>query len=175
MHRATKQWDKPHARIYAEWLLLPAWKALKPEAVTLLITVMTMYRPNDGNEFKISDRRAAELARCSRPTAVKALESLISTGWLEIENFGRMTGELNKRAFRYTLTSQPRYPGDQAKMTFLHWRGFSDGKKNNRSRPKSAPEAEKDRANEMRLPIHFADAQAVEITAIPPKIAARSH
>jgi len=175
MPLASKQRDRPHARVYAECMHLPAWKALKPEAIALLVTVMATYRPNDGNEFQISDRRAAELARCSRPTAVKALASLVETGWLEIETIGKMTGGLDKRGSRYSLTCQPRYLGEQAKMTFLHWRQFSDGQKRNRRRPKSEPPTAKNHANSMQSRRPISEEQALDITSIPLKISTQPH
>lgn len=147
MALATKQRDRPHARIYAEWMHLPAWKALKAESVALLVHTMATYRPNDGNCFEISDRRAAELARCSRPTAARALANLVDHGWLEIERIGKITGTLNSRKSRYSLTCQPRYMGEAAKMTFLHWRPMADGQNESHQWQINVPSTAKDQTH----------------------------
>lgn len=164
MALATKQRDRPHARLYAEWLHLPAWDALSPEAISLLVTLMARFRPFDGNCIALSDRQAAALAHCSRPTAVKAIASLVELGWLEIEAIGSCRGVRDKRVSRYSLTCQPRYAGEPAKMTFLHWRPLASGQKENRKRPQSAPTRAKEQTDDDRLHIASHDAQIVDIT-----------
>ncbi|MBP0579585.1 hypothetical protein J8I29_09725 [Labrys sp. LIt4] len=165
MALATKQRDRPHARLYAEWLHLPAWDALSPEAITLLVTLMARFRPFDGNCIALSDRQAAALAHCSRPTAVKAIASLVELGWLEIEAIGSFRGARDKRVSRYSLTCQPRYAGEPAKMTFLHWRPLASGQKENRKRPQSVPPRAKEQTNDSKLHTTTLDAQIVDIAS----------
>ena len=115
-------WDKPHARIYAEWRGLPAWKMMNCFARALLVELHASYRPTEENIITLSDRRAATLINCSRPTAVKAIARLEECGWLEVERVGGMTGAREKRTNAYSLTAFPRYIGESPKRVFLHWR-----------------------------------------------------
>ena len=118
----SQYWDKPHARIYAEWRTLPAWKMMNCFARSLIVELHTAYRPTEENLIVLSDRRAASLINCSRPTAVKAVAKLEECGWLEVERVGRMTGAKEKRSNAYSLTAFPRYTGEAPKKVFLHWR-----------------------------------------------------
>ena len=121
----SQYWDKPHARIYAEWRTLPAWKMMNCFARSLIVELHTAYRPTEENLIVLSDRRAASLINCSRPTAVKAVAKLEECGWLEVERVGRMTGAKEKRSNAYSLTAFPRYIGEAPKKAFLHWRPFN--------------------------------------------------
>lgn len=131
MTRATKERDKAHARIYTHWLELPAWRALSPSAVSLLVGVLARYRPGS-NPMQISDRQAAAWANCSRPTAAAALVQLEKCGWLEVVRFGRMDGERATRPSVYRITRYPTNDGLPATEDFLGWREPLE-------RPKSLP------------------------------------
>jgi hypothetical protein len=114
--------DKPHARIYSEWMDLPAWNTLTPVAQALLVNIMTRYRPLDANAFEISDRTAATLVRASRNTAAKALADLEDRGWLRVVHVGRIWGPKAKRASIYSLTMWPGEVGEPPTKNYLAWR-----------------------------------------------------
>lgn len=143
----SQYWDKPHARLYAEWRALPSWKEMNSHARALLVELHVSYRPTEENLILLSDRRAALLMNCSRPSAVKALARLEQCGWLEIERVGRTTGARANRSTGYSLTAFPRYIGEAPKRAFLHWRPIaatankqaSNGQKLNQQRPTKEP------------------------------------
>jgi hypothetical protein len=114
--------DQPHARIYRQWMDLPAWTTLTAVAQSLIVNLMTRYRPHEPNQFEISDRTATTLVRCSRNTASKALVELEDRGWLRVIRVGRMRGPKAKRASIYTLTAFAGEPAKPATKDFLHWR-----------------------------------------------------
>jgi hypothetical protein len=115
-------WDKPHARIYAEWLTIPAWKELTCYARALLIELLTKHRPISPNLISLSDRQIATLLNCARGTAAKAIVELEKCGWLEVECVGAMKGKRAKRASCYSLTRFPKITGDLPTEAYLHWR-----------------------------------------------------
>lgn len=114
--------DRPHARIYRHWMDLPAWTTLTAVAQSLIVNLMTRYRPHEPNQFEISDRTATTLVRCSRNTASKALAELEDRGWVRVVRVGRMRGPKAKRASIYTLTAFAEEPSTPATKDFLHWR-----------------------------------------------------
>lgn len=114
--------DRPHARIYRHWMDLPSWTTLTPLAQSLIVNLMTRYRPQEPNLFEISDRTATTLARCSRNTASKALAELEDRGWLRVVRVGRMRGPKAKRASAYALTAFPEEVDMPAAKDFLRWR-----------------------------------------------------
>jgi hypothetical protein len=114
--------DKPHARIYREWVELPAWTSLPAVSRVLLIELMVRYSPNSANAFEVSDQSAAFLARCARGTARKALETLEDSGWIKCIRVGRMIGPKAKRAAVYRLTFKAADAGTPATNDFLRWR-----------------------------------------------------
>jgi hypothetical protein len=117
--------DKSHARIYREWMDLPAWTTLNPCATRLLIELMTRYRPHEPNQFEISDRTASKLVGSARNTARKALEQLEDRGWLKVISIGKMTGQKSARASVYALTLYPMSTCEPALKSFLKWKPHS--------------------------------------------------
>lgn len=113
--------DKPHARIYRSWMDLPAWTTLSPPAQSLIVNLLTRYRPHEPNAFEISDRTATEMVRCARNTASKALAELVDRGWLKVRRIGRMRGPKAKRASVYALTACPEDHVMPATKDFLRW------------------------------------------------------
>jgi hypothetical protein len=113
--------DKPHARVYRDWMDLPAWTTLAPAAQALLVNVMTRYRPHEPNRFEISDRTATTLIRASRATASKALADLVDRGWLRVARVGRVQGPKSKRASVYMLTMYPEEKGMTVTRDFERW------------------------------------------------------
>lgn len=114
--------DKPHARIYRQWMDLPAWTTLTPLAQALITNLITRYRPHEPNLFELSDRTVTTLVRCARNTARKALEDLEDRGWIRVVRVGRMNGPKAKRASVYALTAFTIEPGEPATKEFLRWK-----------------------------------------------------
>lgn len=114
--------DKPHARIYRQWMDLPAWTTLTPLAQALITNLTTRYRPHEPNRFELSDRTVTTLVRCARNTARKALADLEDRGWLRVVRVGQMRGPKAKRASVYSLTALPLDAGEPATKEFLRWK-----------------------------------------------------
>lgn len=114
--------DKPHARIYRQWMDLPAWTTLTPLAQALITNLITRYRPHEPNQFELSDRTVTKLVRCARNSARKALGDLEDRGWLRVVRVGRMHGPKAKRASVYALTAFAVQPGEPATKDFLRWK-----------------------------------------------------
>jgi hypothetical protein len=118
---ATRLRDKPHARLYHEWLALPAWLVLSPYAKALLIEMHGLYRLASPT-IKMTDRNAARIIPCSRSTAAKALVELEKTGWISLESVGRRCKATEKRvgsAYRLNTQAFHQEPPSEA---FMHWR-----------------------------------------------------
>lgn len=120
MAQQTRYSDKPHARFYSEWVDLPAWRALRPEAKALLLDILVRYRPGQ-NLLAISDRMAAEWVGCSRPTVAKAFADLEDCGWIKVERVGRTNGPKARRASAYSLTQYPDDWGTPPSKDYERW------------------------------------------------------
>jgi hypothetical protein len=114
--------DRPHARIYREWMDLPAWTTLMPVAQSLIVNLLTRYRPQEPNRFELSDRTVAKLVSCSRNTARKALDDLEDRGWMKVVRVGSFIGPKARRASAYALTAFPLEIGMPPQKDFLHWK-----------------------------------------------------
>jgi hypothetical protein len=123
-------WDSPHARIYASWMLLPSWRKLSCFARSLIVELITTHRPTSENLITLSDRQAATLLNCSRPTATKAIAMLEQFGWIEVERVGKIKGRRDKRTNAYSLTLYPKIAGDPASKAFLQYRSHNPTVKN---------------------------------------------
>ena len=82
MARAQNQRDRSHARIYSEWLGLPSWRALSPQAVKLLVEILGRFRPGDNGRLPLSARLAGEYLNASKATGARALRELDDNGWI---------------------------------------------------------------------------------------------
>lgn len=94
MTKATKFRDRPHARVYADWRDLPAWRTLTLVARAVLVEVMLDYRPGMNGRLEWSCRKAAAAVGVSKATAARALTELELKGWLRVERvagFARRT------------------------------------------------------------------------------------
>ena len=99
---------QPHARIFTEWMDLPAWRELGCPARALIVELTAKYRPNGhgSNVVPITSRSAAVMLGCCRATASKAIDELEERGWIVAQSVGmQMKGPLAKRAPRYALTT----------------------------------------------------------------------
>lgn len=82
MTTATRLADKPHARIYAAWLLLPSWRNLSPHARALLVEMFAGYRPGLNGELEWPQSRVARLLQCGNVKAAETLVELEKAGWI---------------------------------------------------------------------------------------------
>jgi hypothetical protein len=114
--------DKPHARIYRNFMDLPAWTTLNSHATRLLIELLGRYRPQEPNQFEISDRTASKLIGCARNTARKALEQLEDRGWIKVISIGKIKGPRAARASVYALTHYPLSVCEPALKSYLKWK-----------------------------------------------------
>ena len=120
MPRATKLRDKSHARVYSEWLQLPAWLTLSPYAKALLIQMLASYRPSM-QTIEMTDRAASVAIPCARATAAKALAELEEKGWIKVERVGaRCSLGAKRRGSAFRLTGQPFY-FEPASEDFKRW------------------------------------------------------
>lgn len=118
MTTATKHRDKPHARIYCEWLRLPAWRHLSPHARALLVEMFAGYRPGLNGFLEWPQSAVASLLRCGNVKAAATLVELEKAGWIEVTRAGTFSG--NRLPTRYRLTFYPcSATGDPGSMAFL--------------------------------------------------------
>ena len=105
--KETRDPQRHFSAVYGFWFNLPSWKALHPTAVSILLELMMLHRPNECL-IEISNVRLAALANCSVPTLLKYREQLIETGWIDIYNFGNFFGEVkSERVTSYHLQMLP--------------------------------------------------------------------
>jgi len=119
MARATKFTDAPHARIYAAWVLLPAWRTLTPLAVSALVYILTQYRPAANPYVCWPVRQLGEQVGCSKSAAAEALELLEDRGWLVAVKRGRR-GTRAATIYRLTMFPNPD-DGSPASLDFKRW------------------------------------------------------
>jgi hypothetical protein len=103
MARATNRRDGAHARIYSEWLSLPAWRNLSPTAVKLLVEILGRYRPGDNGRLPLSARLAGEYLNASKATGARALRELDDNGWIRPMRLARFA-DRKGTATDYKLT-----------------------------------------------------------------------
>ena len=110
--------EPPHARIYQNWLVLPAWRELSAYARALYIEIAVRYRPYAPNEFSLPVSEVQRMINCSRHTALKALDELETRGWIANERLGSMRGPKNRRSGVYSLCAYPTHDAP-ARRSFL--------------------------------------------------------
>jgi DNA-binding MarR family transcriptional regulator len=119
MARATKASDAPHARIYFEWLSLPAWRSLSPLASKALVVIVGHYRPSNPYA-RWSVRRLADALECGKSAAATALEQLEDRGWLVPLQRSRL-GKRDATTYRLTMHPDPETEMP-ATREFVGWR-----------------------------------------------------
>jgi hypothetical protein len=105
MTKATKQTDKPHARIYHEWCLLPSWHNLSPHARALLVEMLAGYRPGTNGYLEWPQSRVAKTLHCGNTKADAVMVELEKAGWIEVTRAGSFSGP--RPGTLYRLTTQP--------------------------------------------------------------------
>lgn len=87
MPRNPGQRTDAHARVYGKWRALPAWLALSPIQLSILIEAMRdcgLYQENwpQKNVIRLTCHQIRLRWQCSHATASKALETLEACGWI---------------------------------------------------------------------------------------------
>lgn len=103
MARAKNQRDSSHARIYSEWLGLPSWQRLSPQAVKLLVEILGRYRPRDNGQLPLSAKKAGDYLNASKATGARALRELDDNGWIRPVRLARFA-DRKGTATDYRLT-----------------------------------------------------------------------
>lgn len=117
MARATQFRDRRHARIYADWLHLPAWRDLSGDAMKLLIYMLANYRPGENGLTDFSARQAGEAIGKSKSQGARALIELELSGWISVVRVGKF--QAKNKPSRYALAMYPNNAtGEAAMMAF---------------------------------------------------------
>jgi DNA-binding transcriptional MocR family regulator len=117
MPAPVRRADRPHARLYCDWLDLPAFRALSPQAVSLLVHMLARHRPGENGRLSWSVRRIADALQSSKDTASKAMDELEANGWVAVAEVGRFGHRA--RSSRYRLTMFTDAEGTPATMDFM--------------------------------------------------------
>jgi hypothetical protein len=117
---ANRRLAKPHARIYAHWRELPAWRVLSCAARCLLVEMLMEYRPGRNGQLQFSVRRAAAIARVGKQSAVTALAELEKAGWITVQKLGALRGGNAPTEFALTLYDND-VTGEEASRAFERW------------------------------------------------------
>ena len=118
MARASQFRDRRHARIYAHWLRLPAWRGLSGDGVKLLIHMLAHYQPGENGLNDFSARQAGEAIGKSKTQGARALNELENTGWISVCRVGKF--QARNRPSRYALATYPNdATGEAATMAFM--------------------------------------------------------
>jgi hypothetical protein len=120
MARATQFRDRRHARIYADWLTLPAWRALSGDGVKLLAFMLAQYRQGENGLTDFSVRQAGKVIGKSKSEGARALNELEACGWISVERVGKFQSRNNPS--RYALATYPNdATGEPATLAFETW------------------------------------------------------
>ncbi|MCZ8181898.1 MAG: hypothetical protein O9322_02930 [Beijerinckiaceae bacterium] len=120
MARATQFRDRRHARIYAEWLTLPAWRELSGDAVKLLAFMLAHYRHGENGLRDFSVRQAGEAIGKGKSQGARALNELEACGWIAVVRVGKF--QSRNKPSRYALATYPNdATGDPATLAFEAW------------------------------------------------------
>lgn len=99
--------DASHARIYAKWAHLPAFKTLSHSALRLWLSLLWEHRQHGPNNWTLTDKEVANRLGCSAVTAGRAARELLEKGWLRVERTGRLTGSPSTRGRVVSLSQYP--------------------------------------------------------------------
>lgn len=75
--------NAPHARIYAEWRHLDAFKSLTPLQRVILEDILIDFTRVTGNEVRLTCKGLMKRYRVGHKTASKAIAGLEERGWIE--------------------------------------------------------------------------------------------
>lgn len=117
---ANRRLAKPHARIYAHWRELPAWRVLSCAARCLLVEMLMEYRPGNNGGLQWSVRRAASALGVGKQSAATALAELEKAGWITVQRIGALGG--GNAPTEYALTMYVNdATGEEATRAFERW------------------------------------------------------
>jgi hypothetical protein len=102
MTRATKFADKPHARIYSEWLRLSAWLNISPHARALVVEMFASYYVGTNGKLEWPQSKVAKLLRCGNLKADAVMVELEKAGWIEVTRAGTFSGARLPTLYRLT-------------------------------------------------------------------------
>lgn len=80
-----------------------AWRCLPPPACKIFIELRKRFNGHNNGEISLSYREAAEVAGCSKSSAMRHMEALILLGFIDIHNKGMMR---NRHATTWYLTME---------------------------------------------------------------------
>jgi hypothetical protein len=139
MTSATKQRDRAHARMYALWFSLPAWRAMRNDSHLLLMYMLAEYRPQTNEHLEWPLSKVQRTLRCGRQTASECLVELEDNGWIVVVDVGQFSGA--SRSARYRLRMQPSFvEGLQRSNAFMNVQASPrPGRKNRQSGSNKTP------------------------------------
>jgi hypothetical protein len=80
-----------------------AWACLPPPACKIFIELRRRYNGRNNGDISLSYREAAKVSRCSKSSALRHMEALISHGFIDLHNKGMMR---NRHATTWYLTME---------------------------------------------------------------------
>jgi hypothetical protein len=112
MASAQNRRDRPHARIYSDWVELPSWQGLSNVAKVLLVEMLTRYRPKTNGRLAWPVSKVRDVVGVSKSTASRALTELEKWGWITCEKVSRFGGAARPSLYALTcydneLTGEP--------------------------------------------------------------------
>ena len=125
MSRPRKQPSgPPFAALYHWEMDLPAYRHLSCYGRALLMEYRRLYAPGRNGEIVMSVRQAADLLRCSKDTAHKAIRELADKGWIRVMQKGSFSQKTSKTASLWRITNQPVGAGVDIGETkeYAHWK-----------------------------------------------------
>ena len=117
---ANRRLARPHARIYAHWRELAAWRVLSCAARALLVEMLLDYRPGRNGRLQWSVRRAASALGVGKQSAVTALAELEKAGWIMVQRLGALGGGNAPTEYALTMYDNDA-TGEEASRAFERW------------------------------------------------------
>jgi DNA-binding transcriptional regulator YhcF (GntR family) len=94
-----------------------AFKDLSPLEVRIYMEIKKRYNGSNNGEISLSCREAAEIGKCGKDTAGKAMRELARHGFIKYNKKGKFT---NRRATTFTLTCE-RLEGKPKTDDWKYW------------------------------------------------------
>jgi hypothetical protein len=121
---ATKYRDLSHARIYVDWLDLPAWKELSGTAAKLLAAMLIEYRSGNNGFIDWSAEKAGNAVGRHKATGARLILELIDKGWIDYTQVGHFRGKA--KPSRYALATYPNdVTGEPATNAYQFWQSYT--------------------------------------------------
>jgi hypothetical protein len=121
---ATKYRDLSHARIYVDWLDLPAWQELSGTAAKLLAAMLIEYRSGNNGFIDWSAEKAGNAVGRHKATGARLILELIDKGWIDYTQVGHFKGKA--KPSRYALAMYPNdVTGEPATNAHQFWQSYT--------------------------------------------------